>query len=565
MSTLELKKIDVGGLDVFVNPCDLRKDVHTFIDYMKNHSVKRATRSNKLPKTDARRLAKLITDPDAPEKVENDKWWTWLMYVDSIALRLGFVNYDTEEEYTGYSRARYSLPDNYIEYREKNYNDFLSMSLLDQERLLFETLITDAGYDNNELFQRSITGILDTFDSFGCATGVLPHLNFVRPRKTIFNILKGCQSDVWYSTASLVQYLKTETPFFLIPEKPPYKHEFDKEKGRYCNFHEGKRYSGRQNSVSPDDPDAFERVEGRYVERFLEGMPLILGYLSVAYDPSAKDKAFPSINRLKAFRVNKSFIRFMERKVSAPKITIQPNFEIYVESEFYPASVLKELSSFTDIISTDTVAVLKLQKKKAIEYLANNGSVDIIEILRSLSDMELPGNVCTELENWAGHSDKFIVYSGFGLLEGDSGQSVTDDFTIETITPSLRIVRDPEALFLEIEKEEFAPILVRHSDKSLKFLPDNVKTIFLQKKKKITGPKKKNPIVLRRETSITLYFPSKSTLNALRSELLRIKCPFKVDTAAKTIAYLEQHKGMVMNAIKTLRKEFTIKIEDITG
>lgn len=565
MSTLKLKKIDVSGLDVFVNPCDLRKDVHTFIDYMKNHSVKRATRSNNLPKTDARRLAKLITDPDALENVENDEWWTWLMYVDNIALSLGFVGYDTEGEYMGYSSAEPSFPDNYIEYREKNYNDFLYMSLLDQERLLFETLITDAGYDNNELLRRSITGILDTFVTFGCATGVLPHLNFVRPRKTIFNILKGCQSDVWYSTASLIQYLKTENPFFLIPEIPPYKYEFDKEKGRYCNFLEGKRSSGRQNPVSPDDPDAFERVEGRYVERFLEGMPLILGYLSVAYDASAKNKAFPSINRLKAFRINKSFIRFMERKVSAPKITIQPNFEIFVESEFYPVSVLKELSSFTEIISTDTVAVLKLQKKKAIEYLANNGSVDIIEILSNLSNMELPGNVRTELENWAGHSEKFIVYSGFGLLEGDSGQSATDDFTIETITPSLRIVRDPEALFLEIERKKFAPILVRHSAKSLKYLPDNVKTIFSQKKKEITRPKKKKPIVLKRETSITLYFPNESTLNALRKELIRIKCPFKVDAAAKTIVYLEQHKAMVMNAIKTLKKDFSIKIEDITG
>ena len=77
--------------------------------------------------------------------------------------------------------------------------------------------------------------------------------------------------------------------------------------------------------------------------------------------------------------------------------------------------------------------------------------------------------------------------------------------------------------------------------------------------------KKKKPIVLKRETSITLYFPNESTLNALRKELIRIKCPFKVYAAAKTIVYLEQHKAMVINAIKTLRKDFSIKIEDITG
>ena len=47
---------------------------------------------------------------------------------------------------------------------------------------------------------------------------------------------------------------------------------------------------------------AFERVEGRFVERFLEGIPLALGYVDVAYSDE-KDTVFPSINKLQAFRV----------------------------------------------------------------------------------------------------------------------------------------------------------------------------------------------------------------------------------------------------------------------
>jgi hypothetical protein len=561
-----LKEIDVSGLNIFVNPCDLRKDLHTFVDYIKNHAVKRATRSNSLPKTDARRIAKLITDPDALMNVEKDEWRTWLMYVDGIALRLGFVDYDTKGEYKGYSSVGPSFMDNFIEYKEMNYNNFLSMSLLDQERLLFETLITDAGYSKNELFLTSIMGTLDSFDTFGCATGVLPCLDFVKTRRTLFNILKSCKSNVWYSSATLVQYLKTQNPFFLIPEKPSYKHEFDKEKGRYCNFREGKRYRGKQNQISPDYPDAFERVEGRYVERFLEGMPLTLGYVSVAYDISDDDKKiFPLINHLKAFRVSESFLRFMEGKVSAPKTTVQPNFEIFVESEFYPASILKELSFFTETISTDTVAVLKLQKKKAIEYLANNESVDIIELLSNLSDTELPGNVLVELDHWAGHSEKFIIYSGFGLLEGGGSQAVIDDFTVERITPSLRIVKDTEQLFSKLERKELAPILAKHSDQSLNYLPDNIKTIFSHKNKTAAKPKKKKSITLKRETNITLYFPNESILKEFRSRLIRIECPFRVDPSANTITYLDQHKVMVMDTIKALRKDLSIKIKDING
>jgi len=88
---MKLARIDVNGPDVFTNPCDLRKDLHVFVDYVANRDVKRSTRGNNLPKVDARRLAKLITDPDAVEQVEANAQGTWLGYIDWLALKLGFV------------------------------------------------------------------------------------------------------------------------------------------------------------------------------------------------------------------------------------------------------------------------------------------------------------------------------------------------------------------------------------------------------------------------------------------------------------------------------------------
>jgi len=64
MSEMNLKQIDVNRLKVFANHCDLRKDLHVFMDYVRNRSVKRSNRENNLSKMDARRLARLISDPE---------------------------------------------------------------------------------------------------------------------------------------------------------------------------------------------------------------------------------------------------------------------------------------------------------------------------------------------------------------------------------------------------------------------------------------------------------------------------------------------------------------------
>ena len=409
--TEKIASIDVSELEVVTNPCDLRRDLHVFIEYVRERDIKRSHRNNNLSKADANRLAKLMSDPEAPADVKESGTSPWVDYVDEVALQLGFVQYDTEGQYMGYTSVEPSFPDNYIEFKEKAYTKFLTSSLQRQERQLLDILLDAYNYDKNEFFSITPLSRLDNFDYTGCATGVLPHLNFAKARRFLFELLKACQSGIWYSTASLINRLKTQNPFFLIPKKP--KRTKSLKEGRYSNFyeHRGNRWENRT-TISETDPDAFERVEGRYVERFLERIPLSLGYVDVAYGDEQDAKLFPSRGALKAFRIHPHFLQFMQGKIPAPKVTIQPNFEIQVESGFYPALALATLRPLTNVVVEDKAIILKLERKKVATRLAQNEKLDVVQLLHDLSGRELPQNVLIELEEWSGHSEAFTLYEG---------------------------------------------------------------------------------------------------------------------------------------------------------
>ncbi|MDL1982978.1 MAG: hypothetical protein LWX54_02090 [Deltaproteobacteria bacterium] len=563
MSEMNLKQIDVNGLKVFANHCDLRKDLHLFMDYVGNRDVKRSTRGNSLPKMDARRLAGLISDPLAPEEVEEYGYNIWLNYIDNTALKLGFVSYDTEGKYLGYTSSEPSYPDNYIEIAERKYNSFLDMTLQDQENLLLKSLIDKYTDCSNEFFQTGVMGTLDTFSSSGCATGVLPSLNFAGTRNFLLKIMKRCQSGVWYSTASFIRYLKAEHPFFLIPEKPRYKYKSDRLNGRYGNFNERKDGQYHNIKITAEDSNAFERVEGRYVERFLEGIPLALGYVDLGYGKSEYKERKPSLNALKAFKVNECFFRFMEGNIPEPRVTIQPNFEIHVESEFYSAGILARLNPLTDTISENTVTILKLNKRKVTALLANDESLDVVTILRNLSESNVPQNVLTELEEWVGHSEVFTLYHGFGLLEGNPNFDMLKNFTVKNISPALRIVKDPKNLFGRLEEAKLVPMLVKHSDKAFRSLSDGVKSRFPKKSDILARRKKKKTVTLKRKTVITLYFPDKMVFEKCSKALIQKRCDIEMNRENKSISYSGEEQKEINSVLKTLKKEYVINMKDI--
>ena len=347
---------ELQNAKILSNDRDLRRDLHVYIKYIKEKDVKRRHRTNDISKADSKRLAKLMGDFLTQEEVKKSTYSPWLDFIDWLALKLGFVYYSTEGTYMGYTSTEPSFPDNYIKFNQGKYKQFLELSLLKKEEHILKTLIDAYKYSNNEFFDNMVSplSILDGFSSTGCATAVLPSIKFNNARGYLLNLLKNYKSDVWYTTASFIQYLKKEHPFFLIPERPNVKDRWW-DKSRYGNFCDGpeSNYYSRDNKIPDDASDAFERVEGRFVERFLEGIPLTMRYFDVAYDLDSEQKIYPSINKIKGFKINERFLRVMNKEICTPKATVQPNFEIHINSDLYPINMVLKLEPFADIISED--------------------------------------------------------------------------------------------------------------------------------------------------------------------------------------------------------------------
>ncbi|MBL7037994.1 MAG: hypothetical protein ISR77_05155 [Pirellulaceae bacterium] len=560
---MKIAPIDVARLDVPTRLPDLRRDIHVFVDYVCDRGVKRAHRNNDLSKADSKRLAKLMTDTEALDEIEEDGCSSWVDFVDHIALKLGFVSYDTEGEYAGYTSYAPSYPDNFIEFVEKPYTRFLAMKVAQQEATILELLVSGSLGSANEFYRTSVLGQLDGFNFRGSATGVMPTLDFPTVRRFLLGLLAKCPTGEWLSTASLIEYLKESHRYFLIPKKPRFKDKWSKKDGRYGNFHESKDTWGYEIDIAEADEDAFERVEGRYVERFLEGIPLVLRYVDVAYARKRPKAIYPSIGCLKAFRVSERLRRALSGEVPEPRITVTPNFDVYVHSEAYPAGVLSELAPLCRMVSDDTSIVLKLEKQNVAAARAANPKLDVVALLRRLSGGELPANVARELSDWSQHGEKFVLYSNCSLLEGDKDLPAADSFTVERVAPTIRVIHSPDKLFAELEKQELVPLRVKHSDQALAKLPKGARTCFPKKggrKAKQRAPK--TQVTLMRVTRVQLLCPDREFLDELQRILFDNECPIETDRKKLTLAYSKRHESEVSNAIRTLKKNYKVKIED---
>ncbi len=559
---MDLKPVtNINDLNVVSNRRELRRDVHTFVNYTREREVKRTHRSNDLPKADIKRLAKLMGDPETQKQVKITGTSSWIDFIDRLALLLGFVRYDTEGEYMGYTSTEPSYPDNYIMFQEPAYDQFLLSSLIEQEEYILNALIKRYDSSDNEFFSNTCPfSVLDGFERFGCATGVIPTIRFDKARRHLLELLKECNSGVWYSTASFCQYVKKEHPYFLIPQNIEVR-ERRWAKGRYGNFREGKKRWGVSEEIPENAPDAFERVEGRYVERFLENIPLTMRYVDLAYDKGEDQKIYPSINNIKAFRVTERFLRVMKREVRKPRVTVLPTFEIHVDSELYPISVMTQLTRFADVLADDVAIVLKLKKNKVAAQLAEHEELNVTALLKELADNALPPNIVTDLEEWTAHAETFTLFEGFGLLECAESLKLPAEFIVADISSELKIVRSQDKLYSRLESSELVPILVKHPGSSFRKPPKDAQSVFL-KKAPVTKRKKK-AVSIKRNYSVTLYFPSKALLKRFSKELKNAKFPFSVNELTNAITFSESQEPQLKVHLKALEKEYEISIEDM--
>lgn len=549
-------------LDIFTERPDIRRDLHVFVGYVRDRVVKRGHRDNALSKADARRLAKLLSDPEAEAEIQEHGHSTWVDFVDEFVHRLGLVRYDTEGVYAGYTSREPCYPDNFIEVDAKAYGKQTSMTLARQEKHLLDLLLKNRQGGGSEFFNTPILGRLGGFSTWGSATGVVPTLDFTAVRRFLLDLLARCPAGEWLSVASLVHHLKKDHPYFLIPKKPQFNDKWDRKKGRYCNFHESKDYWGHEINIGAKEPDAFERVEGRYVERFLEGVPNLLGYVDVAYAKRCPKGVYPSLGYLKAFRVSERLRRALGGKIAEPSLRVTPSFDVYVQSEVYPARVIRDLAPICDLVSDDTTMVFRLDRKRVTAACAADSKLDVTRLLESLSEEPLPANVRRELSDWSAHSDKFVLYSGFALLENKGQTADVERYRVENVAAGIDLVRSPAALYKRLEKQQLAPLRIKHSDKSFAALPPKTRSVF---PRKAAGKRRREPktkVTLVRVTRVQLMCPDRNSLDRLQRLLAERNCPVETDRKRLSLAYSNQHEKEVNQALRTLKKEFEVTIDE---
>jgi len=554
---------NTSKLDLVTARPDLRRDLHVFVAYVEEREVKRGHRDNALSKTDARRLARLLSDRDAESEVQEDGNSTWVDSVDRFAQQLGLVHYDMEGIYVGYTSQAPSFPDNYIQVDANAYGKLSAMNLARQEKHLLEAMLEDNQGGGSEFFSTQVLGRLNGFSTWGSGTAVVPMLDFAAIRRFLLDLLARCPTGEWLSVASLVEYLKTDHRYFLIPKKPQLKNKWDKDNGRYGNFRESKHQWGHEIAIKETDADGFERVEGRYVERFLEGIPNLLGYVDVAYGGRNPKDLYPSLGVLKAFRVSERLHRALDGMIAEPTLRVTPSFDVYVQSELYPARLMRELPQFCDLVSEDTTSVFRLDRQKVAAAYAADPKLNVTAFLESLSTEPLPANVQRELSDWSAHSDKFVLYSGCSLLETDGQTAAVERFRVENIAKGIDLVRSPDRLFEELEKEQLAPLRIKHGDKSFSPLPAKTRSAFARKaavKKKQREPKTK--VTLMRIIRVQLLCPDREFLDRLQRLLVDANCTVESDRRNLSLAYSSQYETEVSRAIRALKNEYEVKIDD---
>jgi hypothetical protein len=567
MSKLSLTLADVQTLDLVANQRDLRRDLHTFVQYVRERPVKRAYRTNEIPPADLKRLGQLMKlDTEALLESDHDYFagaLNWVDYIDQVARKMGLVSYDTKGVYRGYSSTEPSFPDNVIQFNAENYTNFIGLPLAEQERQLLDTLVKDYDYSHNEFYIKSPLGRLDRFSTAGSATGVMPTLNFATIRRFLLELLQDCQAGEWYSTKSLVAYLKTQQPYFMIPQVPRSQYRGTKVE-RYGNFYED-QYA--RDPVPDFALNGFERVEGRYIERFLEGIPLNLGYVELAYSPQ-EPKRYPSLEQLQAFRLNDRFFQAMSGKIESPKVVVQPNFEIYLFSNFYPAQLFNQLSLIADSLSEETpTTILKLQKQKVKTQAAENGNFDAIRLLQNLTGRPLPQNVAVELKEWTEQAEVFTLYEGFGLLETAGITSLADPFIVDKIGESLKLVREPQKVLARFREAGEVILNVQHANDRVEVLPKTAQTLFPRRTDAKARPVKpeKQGLIIKREHLIALSFPSDETYEKFRKALLESECPVEANKETRQLKLSSRYEDQIQEVIKKLSNEYLIRLEDITG
>ncbi len=487
---------------------DLRRDIYQFVRYVRDKGLVRTRNDNDIPKSAARPLAKLLSWAGEARAVEAEGSGIWSDHVSGIARALGLVTYDIEGVYIGYHSSEPRFPDNQIEVVEKAWTAWLKQSALEKERAILEVLLSTTP---NEFFGAPTLESGERFDLIGSATGPAGKMNLPVIRRGLLRFLAELAPGVWYETRAVVARWQSRRaapildPATRAPDDPSQerlrKWEWDaggKRAGAtkpavtledlYVNFREHRsqedlwRREGIQ--ITSQTPDAFHRVEGRYVEFFLREIPTLCGFVDRAYrrrsDPHGRD-LLPPFERLRAFRLTPRFFHVLhgDAALGQVKLTVLPTFEVVVEAASYPETVLEALEPFATRLGEEgPIHRLRLEKKKVVEASARNPGASVADVLAQLATLPVPENVAVELASWAGRGRQVVFYEGLALAEiqgsAEDRRAILAGLgeLVEDARPEgFAVVRDPARAFARLEEMGHVPIRVAHRESAFLACP----------------------------------------------------------------------------------------------
>ena len=152
----DLKDVNVTDLEVFANPSDLRQDLHVLVDYTRNHEIKRGHRTNLIPRGHQERLAKLMSDPASASQMNEEGSSSWIEHVDWICLALKFIATTPKGSMQATPARRPRFPTTTLTSNEKRYEQFLRLSLQQQEEAILEFHLGDPSWRQRVLQPRPL-------------------------------------------------------------------------------------------------------------------------------------------------------------------------------------------------------------------------------------------------------------------------------------------------------------------------------------------------------------------------------------------------------------------------
>lgn len=469
--------IIMGQYQVEINPTHLRRDIYRFMNYLFEYGLQRSHRGNAIPKGPAKRLAKILSFEKEMSYVEKSDQGYWSDFISKLARDMGLVDFDIKGKYIGYSSSSPSYPDNFILPKKEAWQKYLASRSLDKEWAIWKVIEAITGH---EFYSSPIWPFPfeDRFDGTGSAINAAPKMDLAKVRSSLFTLLSQLEPNLWYSVSDLVAYLKVNYPNLILDHQK--RDRYTKENIYYCFFEhtvkDGKK-EWKEQEIKEGSSEAFERVEGRYLTFFLEGIPFLMGLVNLAYEKDFVPTVSPPYGHLKAFAVTPKLQAVYGRDSSynQVKITIQANHEVIVQYSGYAEAQFQFFRKYGWVIKDDQSLVFRLDKKMIADRVAEGENIkDIMAAFTNLSNFPIPQNIITEMQAWASQGEKITLYRQYSLLEIEKkrlkeiaqlDQQILDEVEKE-ISPHLFLIKNGESLFKYLESQGFLPQKLQHNQKA---------------------------------------------------------------------------------------------------